>query len=65
MNTLSIPSVVVGDIGMRYLQPIGKHSLTLRAKLTNVANKNYWVYSGSNLYLGNPRTLAFSGTFDL
>ncbi|HSQ42070.1 MAG TPA: TonB-dependent siderophore receptor [Fibrobacteraceae bacterium] len=62
-NTLSIPSVVVYDAGLRYVLPWHAHDVTLRAKVINVADEAYWASSGSSLNLGSPRTFSFSTSF--
>jgi iron complex outermembrane recepter protein len=64
-NTLSIPSIIVGDAGIRYGINIQKHSMVLRAKVTNITDKNYWQTGGSSLTLGSPRTYAFSLSFQM
>lgn len=66
----SIPAWTVFDLGARYkLQLQDNHSITLRARVTNVGNKNYWSsaggYPGANyLVLGEPRSVFVSASFD-
>ncbi|HBE78838.1 MAG TPA: hypothetical protein DDW65_13835, partial [Firmicutes bacterium] len=35
---------------------------TLRLKVDNVTNKNYWTARYGQIYLGNPRTISLSLT---
>jgi iron complex outermembrane receptor protein len=69
-NTLTLPSWSRLDLGVRYLTRIGDQALTLRARVDNVTDRNYWAsvggYPGANyLVLGAPRTFVLSGTIDL
>ena len=41
--------------------PVGDTNLTLRANVSNLANREYWLNS---YYLGDPRTLTFSGQLE-
>jgi len=65
MNNVSIPKVIVGDAGLRYVQPLQSHELVFRAHVTNITDKDYWISNGTTLSLGNPRTFAGSVTFTL
>ena len=61
MDTLTIPSVMTGELGCRYKTKISGHDVTLRFDVTNVTGENYWTSKGDNmLYLGEPRTFVFS-----
>ncbi|XHR26718.1 MAG: TonB-dependent receptor [Chthoniobacteraceae bacterium] len=61
MDTMTIPAVVTGEVGARYKANIRGHDVTLRFNVTNVTGENYWTTKGDNmLYLGEPRTFAFS-----
>jgi iron complex outermembrane recepter protein len=60
-ETLAIPEVITGDIGVRYRRPCYGHDVILRLNVKNVTNKNYWTSTGgSMLSLGDPRTISFS-----
>ncbi len=69
-NTQVVPSWTRFDLGARYTQPLAAgRSLTLRARVENLAGKDYWAsaggYPGSGyLSVGSPRTFLFSATFD-
>ena len=69
-NTQQVPGWTRFDLGARYLMDIGNgRILTLRARVDNLFGKSYWASvggtQGSNyLVLGQPRTLAVSGTID-
>jgi len=65
LNTLSYPGVTTGEVGLRYASFLGGHKATYRVNVTNVTDKNYWTSKGgSMLYLGSPRTLAASASFE-
>lgn len=57
-NTLTIPDWTRVDVGARYLLPISGHSATLRARIINLLDENYW--ETSSLNLGEPRTFIMS-----
>ena len=69
-NTQSVPSWTRFDLGARYLMDIGNNrTLTMRARVDNLFDKNYWAsvggYPGSGyLVLGAPRTFMLTGTID-
>ncbi len=68
-NTLEIPSWTRVDLGARYLTTIGNKIVTWRARVDNVADKDYWASSGgypgqSYLVLGAPRTFVVSASID-
>ena len=69
-NSREIPSWTRFDLGARYSMPINDaQELTLRARVENVANRDYWAsaggYPGSGyLTVGAPRTLVVSTTLD-
>ncbi len=69
-NTQSIPAWTRTDIGARYLLDTGSNKLvTLRARVENLFDKNYWSSVGgypgqSYLVLGAPRTLVVSASID-
>ena len=69
-NTAKIPDWTRLDLGARYLVPIGETKmLTLRARVENVADTDYWASAGgypgsSYLTVGAPRTVMLSGTYE-
>ncbi|MBF9001117.1 TonB-dependent receptor [Vibrio nitrifigilis] len=68
-NDNKIPSWVRFDLGARYKMMVDKKPLTLRARVENVADKDYWAstggYPGSNyLVQGAPRTFVVSASYD-
>lgn len=60
-NHYSLPSFTTFDAGARYRMPVADNTLTLRANVSNLANKEYWLNSS---YLGDPRTLTFSAQLE-
>ena len=61
LNTLSIPSVVLADIGMRYKTVLYGAATTFRLQVNNLNGANYWTDKGdTQIYPGNPRTVAVS-----
>ncbi|OEO27222.1 ligand-gated channel [Pseudomonas sp. J237] len=61
-NNHSLPSVTTFDAGMRYRTAFSSdNDLTLRANVSNLANKEYWLNSS---YLGAPRTVTFSAQLE-
>jgi len=69
-NTQEVPSWDRLDVGVRYVFKLEQgRKLTLRARLENVANANYWASAGGYpgagyLTVGAPRTFLLTGTFD-
>ena len=68
-NTQQLPSWTRVDLGASYETRIAERNVTLRARVDNVADKNYWAsaggYPGSGyLVLGAPRTVALSASID-
>ncbi|RSZ56320.1 TonB-dependent siderophore receptor [Massilia atriviolacea] len=66
-NTKQVPAWTRVDIGARYLTSIGERTLTLRARIDNAANRNYWASTGSSFDAGylvaaTPRTVVLSGS---
>jgi len=66
-NTQKLPSWTRVDLGATYRTSFMDRDLTLRARVDNVADKNYWAsaggYPGSGyLVLAAPRTVAVSAT---
>ena len=69
-NTLRAPGWATVDIGARYITEIAGKAVTFRARLNNVANRDYWASSGGYpgygyLVLGTPRTFVLSASVDL
>jgi len=68
-NQQELPSWSRLDIGASYVATIADRKVTFRARIDNVADKNYWAsaggYPGSGyLVLGSPRTVVLSATVD-
>jgi iron complex outermembrane receptor protein len=68
-NTLEIPSWTRLDLGARYEVELGNRLLTIRGRVDNVTDKNYWSSVGGSfnanyLVLGAPRTFIVSASFD-
>lgn len=68
-NTLNVPGWTRLDIGARYLTEVGSKLVTLRARIDNLTDKDYWASSGGYagqgyLVLGGPRTATISATLD-
>lgn len=65
LNTKSYPAVTVGDLGMRYLSQVAGHQTIFRVNINNVTDRSYWTSKGgSMLYLGSPRIVAASASFE-
>lgn len=68
-NTQQLPSWNRLDLGASYATRILDRNVTFRARVDNVANKNYWASAGGYpgngyLVLAAPRTFSVSGTVD-
>ena len=68
-NTLSVPGWERVDVGAKYLMVVDKQLVTLRARVLNVMDNNYWASSGGfaengYLVLGAPRTFMLNVTVD-
>ncbi len=68
-NTQSIPAWTRFDLGARYIVEAGGKPITLRARVENLFDKNYWASAGgypgqSYLVAGQPRTFVLSATVD-
>lgn len=68
-NTLLVPSWTRWDIGARYATNLGGHDFSVRARVDNVGNRDYWGSVGGfpgNGYLvvGAPRTFSISASVD-
>lgn len=60
-NNYTLPAFTTFDAGARYRLPLGDNSLTLRANVSNLTDKKYWLNTS---YLGDPRTVAFSAQLE-
>lgn len=68
-NTLRVPGWNRIDVGARYMTEVQGKLVTLRARIDNLTNRNYWAsvggYPGSGyLVVGAPRTLSLSVSVD-
>lgn len=68
-NTLNVPGWTRLDVGARYLVEVGGKPVTLRARVDNVTDRNYWASSGGfpgagYLVVGAPRTFSLSASVD-
>jgi iron complex outermembrane receptor protein len=66
-NTLRVGGWGRLDIGARYVTEMAGKLVTLRARIDNVANRDYWAsvggYPGSGyLVLGTPRTFSLTAS---
>lgn len=68
-NTLKVPAWTRFDAGVRYMMDVSGHLVTLRARVENIANRDYWSsvggYPGNGyLVLGGPRTFSLSASVE-
>ncbi|HEY5756096.1 MAG TPA: TonB-dependent receptor, partial [Steroidobacter sp.] len=68
-NVLEIPSWTRLDVGARYEIKWDQRQVTVRARVDNVTDENYWASVGGSfganyLVLGGPRTFVVSASFD-
>jgi iron complex outermembrane receptor protein len=68
-NLQKLPSWTRLDIGATWMTRVMERDLTLRARIDNVADKNYWASAGGYpnfgyLVAGGPRAVTVSGTID-
>ena len=68
-NTLRVPGWSRLDIGARYVTEMAGKLVTLRARIDNVTDRDYWAsvggYPGSGyLVLGNPRTFSLTASVE-
>ena len=68
-NTLRVPGWTRFDAGLRYMTDVGGRLVTWRARVENIANRDYWSsvggYAGSGyLNLGAPRTFTLSASME-
>jgi len=68
-NTLKVDDWTTVDIGARYIVALGNQDLTLRARVHNLFDRDYWSSVGGfpgngYLVLGAPRTVSLTATVD-
>jgi iron complex outermembrane receptor protein len=68
-NTQKIPDWTRLDVGARYILDLGNQQITIRARIDNLTNRNYWASAGgypgsSYLTVGAPRTFMLSGSIN-
>jgi iron complex outermembrane receptor protein len=68
-NTLEIDSWTRLDVGARYAMSWRSTEMTIRARIDNVTDEDYWASTGGSfnsnyLVLGAPRTFTVSASFD-
>lgn len=65
-NTQRLPAWTTLDLGARYRTQLAGQSVTLRAALRNVSDKDYWAGASTwgTLIAGAPRSLRLSATVD-
>ena len=69
VNTLRVPSWTRFDAGVRYLFDVQGSAVTLRARVDNLANRDYWSSVGGfpgagYLVVAAPRTFTLSASVD-
>lgn len=65
-NTLKLDDWTTVGVGARYLINIGDQDLTLRARVDNLFDRDYWSSANDSgqITLGAPRTVSISATVD-
>lgn len=68
-NTQEVPGWTRFDFGARYAVNVGRQLVTIRGRVDNVANRDYWASAGGfpgsgYLVLGAPRTVSVSASLD-
>ncbi|WEF34545.1 TonB-dependent receptor [Pseudoduganella chitinolytica] len=68
-NLQRVPSWTRTDLGARYIARVGERTVTLRARIDNAFDRDYWASAGGYpgqgyLMLAAPRTLVVSGTLE-
>ncbi|MBE3024703.1 TonB-dependent siderophore receptor [Janthinobacterium sp. GW458P] len=66
-NSKQLPSWTRVDLGARYLTQVAGHDVTLRARVDNATDRNYWSSAVSSFNIGSlvlaaPRTVVVSGS---
>ncbi len=69
LNAQRVPGWTRFDLGARYVTEVAGKLLTVRARIDNLANRNYWASVGGYpnngyLVLGAPRTFTVSASVD-
>ena len=69
LNTLLVPSWTRFDLGARYATTIAGRDVTIRARIDNVADRDYWASVGGflgagYLVVGAPRTFSLLASVD-
>ncbi|NHO30495.1 TonB-dependent siderophore receptor [Acetobacter farinalis] len=65
-NLYHIPGYTLLNLRASYRTTLGKHRVTFRAELDNVANTHYWgVLASDYFFVGAPRTVYLNARFDL
>ena len=69
INTLKVPGWERLDVGARYMTEFQGKIVTVRARLDNITDKNYWSSVGGSadsgyLVLGAPRTFSLTASVD-
>ena len=68
-NTLRVPGWTRVDVGARYLLDVQDRLVTLRARIDNLTDRDYWASVGGYpdagyLSIGAPRTFVLSASVD-
>ena len=68
-NLQRVPAWTRTDVGARYITRLGERTLTLRARVDNAFDRDYWASAGGYpgqgyLVLAAPRTFVLSGTLE-
>lgn len=62
-NTREAPAYTTVDLGLRYATRVSGHDTTLRALVTNLTDKRYWMSNYTiGTMMGAPRTVSFSAS---
>lgn len=66
-EALDVPAYFTVDLGATYKSKVGTTPVTYDLMCYNLLGKNYWVSCGgeNTVYLGSPRTLTLSATFQI
>lgn len=68
-NLQQVPSWARLDVGARYIVDLGNQQVTIRARIDNLLDRNYWASAGGYpgagyLTVGAPRTFVLSGSIN-
>lgn len=62
-NAKEAPAYTTADLGLRYATRVAGHDITLRALVTNLSDKRYWMSNYTiGTMMGAPRTVSFSAS---